>query len=63
MLLSYAEAVEKTGSEYELSKALAEGSLIRQESGVYSTRQHVSEVAVVMKKYAKAVLTGETEAR
>ena len=59
MLLSYAEAVEKTGSEYELSKALAEGSLIRQESGVYSTQQHVSELAVVMKKYPKAVLTGE----
>ena len=59
MLLSYNEAIEYCGSTYGLSKALKNKSLYKQESGVYSTKNHESELAVIMKKYPKAVLTGE----
>ena len=59
MLLSYNEAIEYCGSTYGLSKALKDKTLYKQESGVYSTESHDSELAVIMKKYPKAVLTGE----
>lgn len=58
-LLSYAEAIEQCGSEYQLTKAVSDGLLIREESGIYSTEPTVSELAIVMKKYPKAILAGE----
>lgn len=59
MVLSYAEAVEKCGNAYRLSKELENGRIFKHDEGVYSTRQYESELSVIMKKYPKAVLTGE----
>lgn len=59
MLLSYNEAVETYGSQYRLSQALTEEKVYKIEDGVYSTKRYESELATVMKKYPKAVLTGE----
>lgn len=59
MLLSYNEAIEYCGGAYGLNRALKDKSLYKQESGVYSTKTRDSELAVIMKKYPKAVLTGE----
>ena len=59
MLLSYNEAVEEYGNQYKLSQALAAEKVYKIENGVYSTRRYESELVIVMKKYPKAVLTGE----
>ncbi|MBO4701829.1 MAG: hypothetical protein J5625_04105 [Lachnospiraceae bacterium] len=59
MLLSYNEAIEQYGNAYKLAKAVADGSVFKIEDGIYSTKKHVSELGIIMKKYPKAVLTGE----
>jgi len=59
MILSYNEAVNQFGSEYKLAKAVEEKRIFRHEEGIYSTNQYESELGIVMKKYPKAVLTGE----
>lgn len=59
MLLSFKEAVESVGSQYLLSKALSEEKLYKVEEGIYSTERHNSELSAIIKKYPKAVLTGE----
>lgn len=59
MLMTYKEAVEKSGSAYKLNQAVEEQTLYKQEEGIYSTQKYESELGVIMKKYPKAVLTGE----
>ena len=59
MLLSFNEAVKEYGNQYQLSQALAQQKVYKIEEGIYSTDKYVSEVVTVMKKYPKAVLTGE----
>lgn len=59
MLLSYNEAIEQYGNAYKLTKAVDNGSVFKIEDGIYSTKKHVSELGIIMKKYPKAVLTGE----
>ncbi len=59
MILSYAEAIKKCGNSYQLSQAIKNGLLYKQEDGIYSTRKYESELSIIMKKYPKAVLTGE----
>ena len=59
MLFNYKEAVNIAGSEYKLCKAVAEQSIFKQEDGIYFTQKYESELGVILKKYPKAVLTGE----
>ena len=59
MILSYKEAVEKSGSAYKLNQAVEEQTLFKQEEGIYSTQKREPELGIIMKKYPKAVLTGE----
>lgn len=59
MILSYKEATQKYGNNYNLAKAVSNGLLFKQEEGVYSTERYEPEIGIVMKKYPKAVLTGE----
>ena len=59
MMFSYAEAIKECGNAYRLSRELKKGRLFKHDEGVYSTRQYESELSVIMKKYPKAVLTGE----
>lgn len=59
MILTYKEAVEKTGSAYRLAQAVVEQKIYKQEEGIYSTQKYESELGVVMKKYPKSVIAGE----
>lgn len=59
MILSYSEAVETCGNQYRLAQALTEEKIYKIEEGIYSTKKYESELLTVMKKYPKAVLTGE----
>ena len=59
MILSYKEATSRYGNDYNLAKAVSDGVLFKQEEGVYSTERFEPEIGIVMKKYPKAVITGE----
>lgn len=59
MILTYKECIEKFGNDYQLAKAVAEESIYRVESGVYSTECNLSELEIIVKKYPNAILTGE----
>ena len=42
-----------------MTKAVSNGVLFKQEEGVYSTERFEPEIGIVIKKYPKAVITGE----
>lgn len=60
MILTYKECIEKFGNDYQLARAVAEESVYRVESGVYSTERYSSELEIIVKKYPNAILTGES---
>lgn len=57
MVLTHRQGVERFGSNYLLSKAVAEGALYKIEKGVYSDKKNVSDIAIVAAKYPQAVFT------
>jgi len=59
MILSYKEAVQKCRNDYNLKKAVSDGSIFKLEEGVYSTKRYEPEIGIIMKKYPKAVIAGE----
>jgi len=60
MLLSYQECIERYGSDYKIKKEITDGNLFMREKGLYSTRRHDSEIDVIMRKYPKAICTGNS---
>ena len=50
MILSYKEAALKFGNDYNLTKAVSDGLIFKQEDGVYSTERFEPEIGIVMKK-------------
>ena len=58
MILTYKECIEKFGNDYQLTRAVAEETIYRVESGVYSTERYSSKLEVIVKKYPNAILTG-----
>ena len=59
MIMNYKECIEKYGNAYQLNKVMGEGFLYKIEEGIYSEDKYESELAVLMKKYPKTVITGE----
>lgn len=55
MLFSYTECIEKYKSDYFIKKAIENGELFKIESGIYSDKERVSELAVIAKQYPNAV--------
>lgn len=60
MLLTYKECLDKYGSDYQLKKEIASGSLFMKEKGIYSTKRNHSEIDVILRKYPKTVCTGKS---
>ncbi len=60
MLLTYQECLDKYGSDYQLKKEIANGTLFMKEKGIYSTKRNASEIDVIMRKYPKTVCTGKS---
>lgn len=60
MLMSYVEAEKEYGSQYRLARAVTEGRINKLEEGIYSDKTYEPELGIIMKKYPKAVLAGES---
>ena len=57
MLLDYADCASQYANAYQISQALHDKRLFRIERGIYATTPHVSELAIIQKKYPKAIFT------
>ena len=51
MIYTYKECIEKYKTNYEISKLVAEGSLVRVRRGVYSDNDHETELAIISKAH------------
>ncbi len=58
MLFSYKECLDKYGSDYQIKKELTENRLFKIEKGVYSDKEHYSELELISFKYPDAIFTG-----
>lgn len=59
MIMTYKECIEKYRNAYQMSKVMEAGFVYKIEDGIYSDDEYEPEIAVILKKYPKAVLTGE----
>ena len=59
MIMTYKEVIDEYGSPYMLAKEIDNGTLYKLEEGFYSKNKNEPELEVIMKKYPKAILTGE----
>lgn len=59
MILSYKEAIDKYGNDYQLSKRIQVKELYKIEEGIYSDKRYPSELEVIAKKYPNAIFSGD----
>lgn len=59
MLLSYDEALDIYGSDYQLKKAISKHQIYKIEKGIYSDRKDPDVLALMSKKYPLAVIDHE----
>lgn len=60
MYLNYADCKRRFGSPYQIDKAIADGRLMKLETGVYSDGGRVSELGTIQFKYPKGILSFES---
>ncbi len=56
-MMTRGQCLQEYGSDYYIQKKVESGELFRIDKGVYSLKQHVPEIAVLMYKYPNAVVT------
>lgn len=56
-MMTREQCLQEYGSDYYIQKKVESGALFRIDKGVYSLKQHVPEIAVLMYKYPNAVVT------
>ncbi|MDO5331665.1 MAG: hypothetical protein Q4E99_03210 [Bacillota bacterium] len=57
MLITYSQCLEKHHNDYQIQKAVSSGALFKIEPGIYSDKERVSELAVVVCKYPETIVT------
>ncbi len=60
MLLDYQGCTQEYANPYQIKQAIQRRTLYRIERGIYATVPHVSELAILQKKYPKAIITMES---
>lgn len=60
MVYNYKELKEKYGSDYQIQKAVKDGHLYKIESGIYSDKINNHYLGVFVKKYPKAIISGDS---
>ncbi|MFA6755885.1 MAG: hypothetical protein WCR97_05280 [Bacilli bacterium] len=57
MILNYDELLDQLHTDYNIKKALTNGTLYKVERGIYSTKSNYSNVEILKKKYPEAVFS------
>ncbi|MBR6323157.1 MAG: hypothetical protein IKR59_09820 [Lachnospiraceae bacterium] len=57
MIYTYAECLARWESDYQIKKQIASGKLFRLEKGFYGDQPDIPEMAVIARKYPKAIFT------
>ncbi len=60
MVLTYAEALGKYGSDYAIKKQISARALFKPEKGLYSTTPDSSDLACVAARFPEGVFAGES---
>lgn len=60
MIYTYKELKEKYGSDYRIQKTVKNGNLCKIESGIYSDKQNNHYLEIFVKKYPKAIISGDS---
>ena len=60
MLYNYKRCIEKYGSDYMLKKAIRKGEIQQVEKGIYLNGDGCTELEIIVTKYPKAIITGES---
>lgn len=60
MLYTHKELLNKYKSNYQIEKAVKENKIFKIEKGIYSNKKSVHYLEVLVKKYPKAIITGES---
>ena len=60
MLYTYRQCIEKYGSDYMLKKAITKGEIRQVEKGIYLSGDRCTELEIVVTKYPKAIITGDS---
>ena len=55
MLLDYSACEQKYTNAYQITQALNDKRIYRIERGIYANTPHVSELAIIQKKYPKVI--------
>ena len=57
MLFYYKELLKKGFSRYQIEKKMKNKEIYKVEKNIYSDEKHPSDLAIIMKKYPKSILT------
>lgn len=60
MLLNYSACEQQYANAYHITQSLNDKRIYRIERGIYSDTPHVSELAIIQKKYPKVIFTMES---
>ena len=60
MLLNYSACEQQYTNAYHITQSLNDKRIYRIERGIYSDTPHVSELAIIQKKYPKVIFTMES---
>ncbi len=60
MLYAHKELLKKYKSNYQIKKAVKEQKIFKIEKGIYSDKKNVHYLEIIVKKYPKAIITGES---
>lgn len=57
MLYSYNDCLSNFGNDYQIKKSISDRKLFKVRNGIYSDKEHVSELEIIYFKYPMAVFT------
>ena len=60
MLYTHKELLNIYKSNYQIEKAVKENKIFKIEKGIYADKKNVHYLEVLVKKYPKAIITGES---
>lgn len=60
MLYTHKELLNKYKSNYQIEKAVKENKIFKIEKGIYANKKSVHYLEILVKKYPKAIITGES---